>query len=140
MVRKVVADVAVGGLVIVALGCGGGAKPLSRAEFVKQADTACHKAQTQFFASVKEAAAHHESQARGRAAVADALHGMIADLKALHPPTTLQDTYTKFVAARSAEFDAMISQSSGDRSAQARQVRETHIAAPLAGKLGLHSC
>jgi hypothetical protein len=140
MARKAARAALTGGLVLAMVGCGS-SKPLTRAEFVKQADAICAKGRTELesvFAKFKE---HKLSRAQARSEYFKLLHANVDKLGKLHPPKEMQATYVTFVKARRAEADAIAENSEGrNRAATLRQEHATHTAAPLAGKLGLEGC
>jgi hypothetical protein len=140
MDRKATGRIMAASLAVVAFGCGSSTPTLSRAEFVRRANASCQQARTEFATLARNANRTHASASSGRAQFAKLLHDEENALRALHPPDNLKGTYDQFVAARSAEFDAMLRFAKGDRSALLDQEHTTHRAVALASRLGLPDC
>jgi len=91
-------------LVVSGAGCGG-SKPLSRAEFVKRADTVCDRVRNQERSLIRNAPAlmraQHLSQAKAstvfRARFIAFEHDRLQELESLVPPVTLQDAFTQWM-------------------------------------------
>ena len=150
--RRIMVAALATAIVVGAAGCGGEER-LTRAEFTKQAQAACGRAMTEFFASARKANAEEMSRAEQEAFAVKALRTAADNqaevLDAILPPEELQDAYADYRGTVATRIELQIQQieeqgleggGDADSSAARQAAAQTRKAARLARQLGLKRC
>jgi hypothetical protein len=136
-----------GGLALLAAGCGGGGEePLSKAEFQSQANAICAKYEKQLKALGTPSSIEEIPDLVEQALAV--LNKEIDEIAALNPPEDLQSDFDKMIAAsnetKAAADDLSAAAKSGDQAAVQQALEDGNAASKeadqLAAGLGLSEC
>jgi len=128
-------------------GCGG-SKPLTKAEFVKQAEAACVRSHAQQVSMLKAAAAdeqaQHLSEVQARAKLIPKItaveHRQLEQLASLKPPDELQSTFVQWRQALGVELAYGVHAATQTPAQHAQMMSAADRRQRLQGKLGVRRC